>query len=174
MANPSSYRIQLGVRLAVTVVASCLLAVQCTDAKLSIAPGYAHFGPTVLGVNPTLTYTVTNSGRADALLGTVTTEGLELAAPFSLVGGTCVSGGTVRANGGTCTLILSFSPTEVRSYEDRFTLLYNWANSGVDVRRIRRSGGPCRERLQPRPSDRRGVLVRDDVHWPNVCPDRDA
>ncbi|HMJ11001.1 MAG TPA: choice-of-anchor D domain-containing protein, partial [Polyangiaceae bacterium] len=123
-----------GFKLGIVLVASVLLAAQCTDARLSISPQSADFGRTVAGSSSLVTFTFTNSGGADAILGPVTQAGLQLSDPFSVAGGTCRTGAIVPADGGTCTLVLRFSPTTIGFPSDSFTLTYNWEESGVDVR----------------------------------------
>ncbi|HMJ11000.1 MAG TPA: choice-of-anchor D domain-containing protein [Polyangiaceae bacterium] len=120
-------------RIALVAGASFLLAAQCSDASLTVSPGDAIFEPTIVGETSSRTFTVTNSGAADAILGPITEQGLQLDEPFLVSGGTCVTGGVVRAGGGTCTLVLDFSPTAGGS-ESYFRVRYNWEGSGVDVR----------------------------------------
>ncbi|HMJ10999.1 MAG TPA: choice-of-anchor D domain-containing protein [Polyangiaceae bacterium] len=120
-------------RAALILVASLMFAAKCGDANLTVSPGHAFFESPV-GDSKTVTFTVTNSGTEAAMLGPITQQGLELLEPFSVAGGTCATGGTVAGNGGTCTLVLAFSPLVSGVHNGRFVVTYNWEGSGVDVR----------------------------------------
>ncbi|MEW6055746.1 MAG: choice-of-anchor D domain-containing protein [Bdellovibrionota bacterium] len=94
-------------------------------ASLSVSDGVTYdFGNVVSSSTQSKTFTVTNSGTAAALLGTVTTAGLSLAAPYTLTGGTCSTGATL-AVAGTCTLIVQFAPTANGAANDTIVLSYN-------------------------------------------------
>ena len=68
---------------------------------------------------------VTNIGGIAATLGTLSASGLGLASPFGFDGGTCQTGGAVAANGGTCTLAITFAPTDAGVMNDSVDLSYS-------------------------------------------------
>lgn len=83
-----------------------------TPALLAISDvGYTYGTTNAVGDTPSKTFTITNSGETDATLGTITTAGVGLAAPYTVTGGTAATGGTVTAGGGTKTIIVTFTPT---------------------------------------------------------------
>jgi hypothetical protein len=69
-----------------------------------------NFGGTTVGTSVQQRFTVTNRGDSSAILSVVSNAGLGLAFPFSVAGGTCVTNGTVVANGGSCWLGVLFTP----------------------------------------------------------------
>ena len=77
------------------------------------------------------TLTLTNWGGAAVTLGTVSDAALGLAAPFSVVGGTCTTGATLAPLTGSCTLQLQFSPTSVGTFTDELGLAYTDANGAA-------------------------------------------
>jgi hypothetical protein len=98
-----------------------------TAAKLGIsdAPSFG-FGPITLGASGEHTFTVTNSGGAQAgmLLGDA------LTAPFAYkggtfpgTGGTCT--GTTIDGGASCTVVVDFTPTAVVISSGTFTIEYD-------------------------------------------------
>lgn len=115
----------------IALAATLLVAAQCGSASLSFSGDTGDFRNVAVGVPQSHTLKIVNSGNEAAVLGAIGDEALGLAAPFSVTGGTCVSGGTVAPNGGSCTLILTFSPTAAGVFSDRLTVKYNWADSGV-------------------------------------------
>ncbi|HEY6562683.1 MAG TPA: choice-of-anchor D domain-containing protein [Polyangiaceae bacterium] len=131
------------------LAAALLLAAQCADAQLSISDTSGDsFARIPVGTSRAQTLTVVNSGKAAALLGAVSTEALGLGAPFSLTGGTCASGGSVPADGGSCTLVVTFSPTQRGDFYDAIALKYDWSDSGGSDRVARWSlSGSADDRL---------------------------
>jgi sugar lactone lactonase YvrE len=74
--------------------------------------GTTPFPATVVGSTaPAQTVTISNIGNVAVTIpsGSFTTSGN--AADFALAGGTCLAGATLAANGGACTLTITFTPT---------------------------------------------------------------
>lgn len=83
-----------------------------------------------LGTVTETTFTVRNAGGYVVTLGDVRSDHLGLAAPFSAVGGTCLSGAALLADA-TCTMLVRFSPNSVDTFEDALEFTYNWPQSKV-------------------------------------------
>jgi hypothetical protein len=83
------------------------------------------FGSTTVGGSSSQTITVTNSGDADLVLGTVT----GLAAPFAIASDNC-SGQTVTAMG-TCTFQVEFSPIAAGVFNDGLDIPSNDADTAT-------------------------------------------
>ena len=61
------------------------------------------------------TVTLSNIGNLPVMIASQESFGLSgNTADFSLVGGSCLAGATLAANGGTCTLQIGFTPTATR------------------------------------------------------------
>jgi sugar lactone lactonase YvrE len=77
------------------------------------AAGALAFPATSIGVAATaLTVTLSNIGNLPVAIAAQASFGLSgNAADFSLVGGSCLTGATLAANGGSCTLQIGFTPT---------------------------------------------------------------
>ena len=104
--------------------------------SLAISAGPTlDFGSLAIGATADFTFTVTNTGPGDGFLGTLTTSGLSLAAPFTLVGGTCTSGATISASVGACTIIVRFTPTAAVTSNDSIDLKYTDATTSFDATR---------------------------------------
>ncbi len=75
--------------------------------------GALAFPTTPIGVAATsLTVTLANIGNLPVTIASQASFGLSgNTTDFSLVGGSCVAGATLAANGGTCTLQIGFTPT---------------------------------------------------------------
>ncbi|HMJ11732.1 MAG TPA: choice-of-anchor D domain-containing protein [Polyangiaceae bacterium] len=86
--------------------------------------GAAYFDLTPIGGEAIETYTVTNTGGAEATLGNVTSAALGLAAPFSLASGTCATGTRLAALTGSCSLQMRFSPVAAATTLDVLELRY--------------------------------------------------
>lgn len=94
-------------------------------AVLTISDPAYNYGGIILGNSASKTFTVSNAaGGASATLGTVSAPALGLAAPYSLTGGTCATGGVIAA-AGSCTLIIQFTPTATGAANDSIDLAYN-------------------------------------------------
>ncbi len=85
---------------------SCYLG-QASAQALSVAPTSWDFGNVALGSSSAAkTFTVTNTGGADLVMGTLSPSG-----DFALSNNTCTNGATI-ASSGTCTFDVTFTPTE--------------------------------------------------------------
>ncbi|MCB9073113.1 MAG: choice-of-anchor D domain-containing protein, partial [Bdellovibrionaceae bacterium] len=94
-------------------------------ASLAISDGPTYdFGPTPIGTSLDYTFTVTNSGEARA----VNVSEIGLATHFGLKGGVYPGdGGTCNleiTGGGSCTIVVSFTPANVGTLTDTIDLLY--------------------------------------------------
>jgi alpha-tubulin suppressor-like RCC1 family protein len=88
--------------------------------SISDRPAF-HFGPLSIGSNATKIFTVTNWHDEDVLFETLNDEALGLEVPFSLNGGTCLTG-VAPSRGGQCTLAVQFSPTNLGVASDQIEL----------------------------------------------------
>lgn len=119
-------------RWGVVVIAPVLAAPACDDANLTVANSPIFSAP--VGRLETRLVSVVNTGGVDAKLGEVSAAALGLAAPFSLVGGTCTSGAVVPKSYGSCTLQIGFMGSQAREYTQSLALSYGWgggAGSGT-------------------------------------------
>jgi alpha-tubulin suppressor-like RCC1 family protein len=96
----------------------------------SIGSSY-DFGSVAFLGSAAKTLIASNVGESPATLGTVSTAGLGLAAPFSFDGGTCVTGGVLGGDGGSCDLSIVFAPTGLNESSDSANLAY--ANAVTDA-----------------------------------------
>ncbi len=81
---------------------------------LAFLPAPSPFGTQIIGTtSPPQTITLTNSGGSPATLnsGTPVTLTGANAADYALTGGTCVASFVLAASGGSCTILISFTPT---------------------------------------------------------------
>lgn len=92
-----------------------------------------YLGPAGVGSAATETFLVRNLGDKPIVLGVIGAAPLGLAAPFSLVGGTCQSGQQLVADQ-TCTLLVQFSPTASGTFSDAIELGYVSAGSRLAAR----------------------------------------
>ncbi len=105
-------------------------------ASLSISDGATYdYGTVSNGSTSAKSFTLSNSGSVAATLGTISTGGLGLAAPYTLTGGTCVTGATVAANTGSCTLIVTFAPTVAGASNATISVSYNNGSATVSATR---------------------------------------
>nr|BDT28791.1 hypothetical protein BHI3_22570 [Bacteriovorax sp. HI3] len=89
---------------------SASVSAQAIAPLLAMTPTTHNFGNTQVGATSTsATFTITNSGNGDAIGCTSPVITGADTAHFALSNVTC-SGGTVPANGGTCSIDVSFSP----------------------------------------------------------------
>ncbi|MBI3557226.1 MAG: choice-of-anchor D domain-containing protein [Deltaproteobacteria bacterium] len=128
-------------------------APQCPKpaAVLSISDGVTYdFQTVTIGTAADHLFTVTNTGRADALLGDTTTTGLGLAGPFRVTGGSCVTGATVAALTGSCTLNVHFAPTDVPQTSALITLAFSSPAGSANATRAIQGAGllDCRYHRQ--------------------------
>jgi hypothetical protein len=82
---------------------------------LTIAPSPFVFARATVNTTTLQTFTLANSGGQPLALGSMTSAGVGLAAPFSVSGGTCSSAATLRP-ASSCTLIVAFAPVVAGSY----------------------------------------------------------
>jgi hypothetical protein len=114
--------------LAVTVASASAPQIVVTD---SVAPPDDHqipFGTITNGLTSDQTVTITNSGDADLVIGTIA-SGDPLAAPFSITADPC-SGQTI-APAGTCSLTVRFAPTAATLSNDSFDIPSNDSSTGT-------------------------------------------
>lgn len=93
---------------------------------LSFSPTPADFGSqAVATTGPPLTITVTNIGTAAEVLSTpyFTIGGANGTNFANTAGGTCVNGGTIAANGASCTIVLTFTPTALGTRSGSLTIV---------------------------------------------------
>src|SRR5687768_587945 len=122
----------------IAVSAPLMLAAQCSEPALSFSGPDGEFGIQPVGSVTQRTFTVTNSGDADAILGDIS-----VAPPasgpsmFSVSGGSCASGRTLAAHGGTCTVSVRFAPSVAEPSVTLLHVHYSW-EAGTSLRRIDR------------------------------------
>ncbi|HMJ14501.1 MAG TPA: choice-of-anchor D domain-containing protein, partial [Polyangiaceae bacterium] len=97
--------------------------------SLSNGPTF-DFGPLSLGSTAIKLFTVSNWHEEDASLTGLSDAGLGLGAPFSLVGGTCLSG-ALRGKGTHCTLAVAFSSGALDTMTDTLRLDYRLAGGAA-------------------------------------------
>ncbi|HMJ10460.1 MAG TPA: choice-of-anchor D domain-containing protein, partial [Polyangiaceae bacterium] len=125
-------------KLMITLAAALLLAAQCSDARLSFdEQADIGFGPVAVGSVQHHTYTLRNTGTAEATLTAFSVTPYQTGPnPFSVSGGTCITSRRVAANGGTCTVIVAYAPTAPSGTRASLQVLYNWTGSGVGDRAV--------------------------------------
>uniref|UniRef100_UPI0021480F71 choice-of-anchor D domain-containing protein n=1 Tax=Tahibacter caeni TaxID=1453545 RepID=UPI0021480F71 len=95
------------------------------------SPGAMDFGDQTLNsTSPVRTVNLLNSGAGDFAIGTVSLAGAD-PGDFALAGGNnaCSAGGTIAANGGTCTLYARFAPLALGARNARIDVTN--ANAGT-------------------------------------------
>lgn len=100
-------------------------------APVRVSANWVLSQPAAPGTSRRDTLTFTNWGDAAVTLGTVSDAALGLAAPFSVVGGTCTTGATLAPRTGSCTLELQFSPTTLGTFADELQLAYTDVNGAT-------------------------------------------
>ena len=93
-----------------------------TDSVVSNSDLLVPFGTVILNSTSDQTVTVTNTGTADLIIGTVASAN-QLGVPFSITKDTC-SGQTI-APAGSCELTVQFKPIAETSYPDSFDIPSN-------------------------------------------------
>ncbi|HRQ65585.1 MAG TPA: choice-of-anchor D domain-containing protein [Xanthomonadaceae bacterium] len=83
-----------------------------TQALLDLDFDTLDFGSLNIGASATLTATITNNGTADLDIDSISTP----AAPFSLVGGTCLPTPVTLAPTESCTVMVQFAPVSGGSF----------------------------------------------------------
>jgi Tol biopolymer transport system component len=91
-------------------------------ADISVSPTSHDFGAVAIGVSSPRTFTVSNNGSANLVIGTVAVTD-PIAAPFSISDDTCSN--QAIAPGGSATLTVWFSPTAKGSFSDSFDIPSN-------------------------------------------------
>ncbi|HMJ15277.1 MAG TPA: choice-of-anchor D domain-containing protein, partial [Polyangiaceae bacterium] len=122
-------------KLLIAMAAALLLAAQCADARLSFQSIETEIGYVAVGSTHFRTLTLQNSGRVEATLTGFSVRRSEPGVnPYSVTGGTCLTTRRVAANGGTCTVVVAYTSTLPQITSATLEVLYNWADSGVEVR----------------------------------------
>jgi hypothetical protein len=88
------------------------------------------FGTRPLQLSTSRVYLIQNRGTNELVLGDSSDTGLGLTPPFQRAGGTCANGQRLSPNG-TCTIWISFTPTDLQTYEITATLRYGLASRGA-------------------------------------------
>jgi VWFA-related protein len=112
--------------------ATVALSGKGTVPSISLSEASYDFGTIVLGNNSTKPITVTNTGDAPLIFGTISTSG----APFSISSDTC-SKKTVAANG-TCSLTVQFTPTSEGTFPGSISIPSN--DPGVSTATVALNG----------------------------------
>lgn len=107
------------------------------DPDISVSPNSLDFGNVTPGASSLKTITVTNTGGSDLVIGTVASSDA-LNTPFSITGGTC--SGQTLSPGGTCSIDVDFSPSEINSYTDSFDIPSNDPDESSVVVTVRGAG----------------------------------
>jgi trimeric autotransporter adhesin len=95
---------------------------------ISLSPTTLSFSQTTNTTSAAQTVTVSNTGSAALVIGTIALGGAQ-ASEFQLAsGGTCVAGGSVAANG-SCSLKLTFTPTSTGARSATLTITHNATGS---------------------------------------------
>ena len=105
-------------------------AVLLTDTSGNPLP-IGAYGTRLIETSTGYRFILINHTLTDVVVETVSNEALGLRAPFSLSGGTCATGTRLSSNGGSCTVDVSFSPTEPGPYSQVFNMHYTRTNDGV-------------------------------------------
>jgi hypothetical protein len=115
-------------------------------ATLSISDGPTYdYGTIITNSSADKSITITNTGNFTAS----TIAGSGLATPFIFKGGTGFPGsggncGTTLAPAGTCTVVVTFTPTVSTSYNDTMDITYNDGVTGqISSRDVAGAGGPA-------------------------------
>ncbi len=117
-----------GTTLAVSVTSASAPNIVVTD---SVAPATDHqipFGTVTDGLTSNQTVTVTNTGNANLVIGTIASAN-PLAAPFSITADAC-SGQTI-APAGACAMTVRFAPTAAGPSSDSFDIPSNDSTTGT-------------------------------------------
>jgi hypothetical protein len=94
---------------------------------ISLGSGtYAYGGVTV--ATPA-TFTLANSGTAPFVIGTIA---LTTGPQFNISGGTCIVGNTV-SNGSSCTVIVTFTPSDKTTFTDTLTVQGTGVGTGAPI-----------------------------------------
>ena len=119
-----------------------------------------------IGTSANHTFTVSNTGAANAVLGDMSTAGLQLSGPFTVVGGTCTTGQTVIASAGSCTITVNFAPTAPALATTTMNIAYTSPAGGENATRSMQGTGvlDCTNYPQPQcPKLAAALSVSDGV-----------
>ncbi len=108
----------------------------CVNHRVALCPPQApalsisdattfDFGSVAIGAAGSHSFTVTNTGDADASLVAITSASIGLSAPYSLIDGSCVSATSIAANGGSCTINVGFTPSAVGQLNETIDVKYS-------------------------------------------------
>ena len=104
------------------------VAVSCVDLGLGLSAGSIDFGELAIGAGGSRTITIENTGAGDVDLTGLTGP----SAPFAVDSGTCLPLPTTLAVGESCTVTMTFNPTEAGSFSNTM-LIANTAGSDLTV-----------------------------------------
>lgn len=96
-----------------------------------VVRGPFPFGPLSVGSGATKEFWVTNRRPEEVLLGDLSTAGVGLSAPFSVVGGTCLDQPLLPPDFGQCSLRVRFAPTALGAVNDSIDVRYRLQTSGT-------------------------------------------
>jgi hypothetical protein len=94
------------------------LSLSGTGVAPTISLGSAPFAYGAVTVATAATFTLTNSGTAPLVISTIA---LTTGTQFKVTGGTCTVGGSV-SNGGSCTVIVTFTPSGKTTFTDTLSV----------------------------------------------------
>ncbi len=132
------------------------------------------FGTVQNGLSSEQTVTVSNSGNANLVIGTVASVN-PLAAPFSIATDNC--SGKTLAPSGSCTLIVQFAPTQSGTFSDSFDIPSNDLSTPSVTFNVSGSGNnpPTAPQLISPTDGQTGVGTNTTLQWkPSTDPDGDA
>lgn len=113
-----------------TTVALSGTATAAVTAQPAVTPSALNFGSVAVGSRSAVqTVTVSNSGSGPLSLGAITVSN----ARFAIAGGSCASGGTVAAGGGSCTVLVDFAPTVTGAASGNLSIAHNASASPLLV-----------------------------------------
>jgi len=113
-----------------TTVALSGAATAAVSAQPAVTPSALSFGSVAVGSRSAVqTATVSNSGSGPMTLGAITVSN----AQFAIAGGSCASGGTVAASGGSCTVLVDFGPTVTGAASATLSIAHNASASPLLV-----------------------------------------
>ena len=96
-----------------------------TGPETSYSPGLLDYGNVTVGTPSALTVTLTNPGDM-TLTGTIA---LTVGIKYVITGGTCSTGSLSVAASGSCTVIVTFTPTSTSTFTDTLVFTTNAASS---------------------------------------------
>ena len=106
------------------------VAVQCQDILIGVSVTNLDLGLVLIGAQGSATITLTNSGQPDLVI----TEISSPSAPFSLIGGDCLSLPLTLSAGQSCQIEIAFSPTTAGTFNDSLQITSNATSSPDTVR----------------------------------------